>query len=470
MGFSIKRRLLVGLLSITAIVIILATVKNYFDTRHEIEELFDAQLVQAARSLLALSSHELHEQIAYDDQITGEDSTLHDAGPIQIHKYEQSLEFQIWLIGTDRHLAVRSESAPNTPLTDQEKSFTDINVKGTHLRVYALTNEENTIQVQVAENYAEREKLSNAIALQLMASLAIILPLLAILISVVVAKTLEPLNRIAREIEIRGGEDLHAVSDKGVPNEAKPLIKALNQLFNRLHIAFENISRFTADAAHELRTPLAGLKVNTQVALSANDDAVRNEALKIVLSSVDNTVVLVEQLLVLSRLDPEEGLSKNEQTDLHEICEEIIADMATDAIRKKIEIGLDAINPAMVMGRHAMLIILLRNLIQNAIRYTPQQGIIDVTLKQEGAQICLTISDSGPGIPEKEREDVFRRFYRVRGSDAPGTGLGLSIVQRIVEIHQAKLTLATSPHRGLQVNVWFKAGQKQTAQSNIEAA
>jgi len=469
MGFSIKRRLLVGLLSITAVIIILATVKNYFDTRYEIEELFDAQLVQAARSLLALSSHELHEQIAYDDQITGQDSALHESGPIQIHKYEQSLEFQIWLVG--RHLAVRSESAPDTPLTDQEKTFTDIYVKGTHLRVYALTNEENTIQVQVAENYAERETLSNAIALQLMASLAVILPLLAILISVVVTKTLEPLNRIAREIEIRGGEDLHAVSDKGVPNEAKPLIAALNQLFNRLHIAFENISRFTADAAHELRTPLAGLKVNTQVALSANDDAVRNEALKIVLSSVDNTVVLVEQLLLLSRLDPEEGLSKNEQTDLHEICEEIIADMATDAIRKKIEIGLDAINPAMVMGRHAMLIILLRNLIQNAIRHTPQQGIIDVTLKQEGAQICLTISDSGPGIPEEEREDVFRRFYRVRGSDAPGTGLGLSIVQRIVEIHQAKLTLATSPHRGLQVNVWFKASQKQTAQSdNTEAA
>ena len=257
---------------------------------------------------------------------------------------------------------------------------------------------------------------------------------------------------------------MHAVSDIDVPNEAKPMVTALNHLFSRLRIAFENISRFTADAAHELRTPLAGLKVNTQVALNATDDAVRNEALKIVLSSVDNTTVLVEQLLMLSRLDPEEGLEKNEHTDLHKICEEIIADMATDAIRKKIEIGLDAINPAMVMGRHAMLIILLRNLIQNAIRYTPSQGIVDVTLKQEKDQICLTVADSGPGIPENKREDVFRRFYRAHGSDTPGTGLGLSIVQRIVEIHQAKLTLSTSPHGGLQVNVWFKS-----APSDIEA-
>jgi len=463
MGFSIKRRLLVGLLSITAIVIVLATINNYFDTRHEIEELFDAQLVQAARSLLALSSHELHEQLAFNDQKTSPDSALHEAGPIQIHKYERSLEFQIWLV--DRHLAVRSESAPNTPLSNKEKTFTDINVNGTHLRVYALTNEENTIQVQVAENVAEREKLSNSIALQLMASLAVILPLLAILISVVVAKTIAPLNRIASEIEMRGGDDLHAVSDNDVPNEAKPMVTALNQLFNRLRIAFENISRFTADAAHELRTPLAGLKVNAQVALNATDDAVRNEALKIVLSSVDNTTVLVEQLLMLSRLDPDAGLGKNEHTNFHKICEEIIADMATDAIRKKIEIGLDAINPAMVMGRHAMLSILLRNLIQNAIRYTPPQGIIDVSLKQENEQICLTVSDSGPGIPEKEREDVFRRFYRVHGSDTPGTGLGLSIVQRIVEIHQAKLTLTTSPHGGLQVTVWFKA-----APNSIEMA
>jgi len=456
MSFSIKRRLLVGLLSVSAVICVIASVKSYFETRHEIEELFDAQIVQSARSLLALSSHELYEQLAYLDE-QSKDPAANESKPIQIHKYEQSMDFQIWLMGS--HLAVRSESAPNSPFTRKEKTFSDINLNGSQLRVYALSNEDNTIQVQVAENYAERDRLSNSISMRLMGSLSVMLPLLGILISVMVTRTMEPLNRIAREIESRTGDDLQPVNDNDIPDEAKPMITALNHLFERLQVAFENISRFTADAAHELRTPLASLRVNTQVALNAKEEHMRNDALNDVISSVDHATVLVEQLLVLSRLDPESGLYKNEHTDLKNLTEHIVAQQATDAIKADIDIGLDAKAPTYVFGKSGMISILIRNLIENAIHHTPEHGVIDISLNMENDKVKLSVADSGPGIPAHEREDVFRRFYRIKGNDKPGTGLGLSIVQRIVELHQAQIALGKSKLGGLQVDVWFEAAE-----------
>ena len=251
MNLSIRQRLLFGLLSLMIVSCSITLVKNYFDTRHEIQELFDAQLAQAARVLLELSAHELYEQLAYAAQ-QGEDISEHI--PTQIHKYQQEIDFQIWIRGG--LMAVRSENAPPNPFTNVDEQFADRVFNQQKWRVYSLSNDAGTIRVQVGQHYAERDLLSNSISTRLLTSFGIMLPLLALLILVSVGQAMAPLKKITNQIENRQIDNLQAISLSRVPHEVVPMIKALNSLFQRLHSAFENIILFTANAAHELRTPL----------------------------------------------------------------------------------------------------------------------------------------------------------------------------------------------------------------------
>ena len=456
---SIRKRLIVSLLTLVAITFFATIAKNYIDTRSEIQDLLDAQLSQSAHVLLAISAHELYEQLAFVEK-DGEEGKGGVAAQIHthVHKYEQETDFQIWTM--DGRLAVRSEHMPKLLMSNESDIFIDREVDGKRWRVYSITNEERTIQVQVAQLHLSRDQLSDSISIRLITLLALVLPVLAFLIYVTVGNALKPLNKIAAEIANRQRESLEPINVTDAPVESHAMISALNDLFGRLQKAIENITLFTANAAHELRTPLAVQKIHAQVALQATTEEGRNEALNEIVHSVERATSLVDQLLTLSRLDPHGELSKDDCVNVCDVTEEVLADLAPTTIDKNIELGLDAPHDCKVRGREGLINILVRNLVENAIRHTPSGGKIDVSVHPREGNAILTISDNGPGIPEEEREYVFERFYRTSDNEEIGTGLGLSMVKRIIEIHDAEIHLADSELGGLMVEVQFELAKQ----------
>lgn len=457
MNRSLRRRLLVFLLSATVAVWAESTFLSYVDSRREIEAVFDAQLVQSAKALLLLSRHELFEQLSYEAAKGRPPSEMDERVMGSTHPYEQSVAFQIWIDG-DR-LAARSASAPNEPLTDVTNTVASREINGARWRIYAVADPNLGITVQVGERTERREQLIDAIALRRIISLLVALPLLASLIWFAVGQALRPLNRIANEVGARRVDSLEPVStEQPVPEETQPLVAALNALFARVKLALDNERRFTADAAHELRTPLAALKTQAQVALQASSDGERRTALQAVLAGVDRATHLVAQLLTLARLDPEAQRNKPVTmtvVDLCDVARDTLADMAPRAIEKRIDLGLQEPCGGRVYGNVDMLGIMLRNLVENALRYTPEGGRVEVVVNEAVQGPTLWVLDSGPGIPEEDRQKVFDRFYRRLGTSEPGSGLGLSIVKRILEIHGALPRLERSALGGLSFEVRF---------------
>ena len=453
MNVSIRKRLLIGLLSLISIACFFTLGKNYFDTRTEISELMDAQLAQSARVLLEISAHELYEQLAYMAQQSDGQGDVSEHIDVQVHKYQQEIEFQIWT--ADGRLAVRSSNAPISPLTDEDEVYGERTIDGVVWRVYSVVNGDNTLRVQVGEHYDKRTALSNSISVRLIASFGLILPLLAVLIFVTVGKAMQPLRDVARQIQDREFNNLQPVETGQVCAEALPMVNALNGLFKRLQSSFEEIVLFTSNAAHELRTPLAAQKVNAQVAMQTADEHKRNEALKEVVDSIDRATHMVEKLLTLARLDPQGSLYSNEDIDLSRIAEEQLSELGVEALDKNIELSLDASDKCIVRGDQSMAGVLIRNLVENAIRYTPEKGTVRVKIESKKNMCDIVVEDSGPGIPEDQFEKVFKRFYRVSEDGQKGTGLGLALVQRIIEIHKATVKLGKSELGGLKVEVLF---------------
>lgn len=412
------------------------------EAREEIDKLFDAQLAQSARVLLDLSRHQLHERMEH-----GEDE------PAVTHEYEQKLAFQIWDGST---LLLRSANAPPTPLGKPAEGYGAATVDGTPWRVLTRRDTHGDYMIQVAEPLAGREKLARHIAFKMLLPSLLVLPLLALLLWFAVGAGLKPLASLKREVGRRAAERLDPLETSGVPTEVAPLVESLNDLFLRLQRAFDSERRFTADAAHELRTPLAGLKVQAQVALRATDDETRRAALDNVLRGVDRATHLVEQLLTLARVDPDMAKAGHEPVELRALAASTIVEIAAQAHTARVELVLEDGPPCSISGNAAQLALLLRNLLDNAVRYTPAGGSATVWIGLENGKPVLEVRDSGPGIPAEERERVLQRFYRIAGSAAEGSGLGLSIVQRIAELHGAQLDLADGlASKGLIVKVRF---------------
>lgn len=453
MNPSIRRRLSLGVFLIILLACSLGAAKGYFDARREVNEFLDAQLAQSAHALLELGSHELYEQLAFN---AGIKAPRKEFKP-QIHPYEQHVAFQIWSV--EGHLAVRSPSAPETPLVEVDNQFLDRIVGVEQWRVFSIADKESGVRVQVGEHYDQREVLSNEVASRLLTPLFVSLPLIVIMIWIWIGRAMRPLNKVAAEIAQREPENLQPVTTQGVPQEAMPMVDALNVLLDRVHVAYDNVRLFTANAAHELRTPLAAIKVDSQVALRAEKDDERLAAMRRVERGVGRATSLVEQLLTLTRLEPDAAASEKEAVHLHKLAEELIAELAPAAIRKQVEVSLDDADCCVVSGNPGMLGMLIRNLVENAIRYTPPSGRVDVSLVSVDNTVRLRVADSGPGIPEAERDKVFARFYRGREHEGEnkvnGTGLGLAIVERICELHRARIELGESSLHGLRVDVFF---------------
>lgn len=458
MNHSIRHRLLVILLSTMALVWLVTATTGFVETRHEISELFDAQLAQSAHILHALAGHEIEELGQMDEGLTFHlqeivDGFNHRDG----HKYERLIAFQIWA-PKSQELVLRSLSAPTALLSD-EHGYSDRVINATSWRIFSLKDSDTGFIILVGQSYAIRNELINAVALQHIMPMLLAFPLMAFFIWAGIGQALKPLVRLTSEVGNRAPTNLMPINLTGVPEETRSLVGAINKLFARLQDAFTNERRFTADAAHELRTPLAALKTQAQVAQRATDKEQRMRSLDQMLIGVDRTSRLLEQLLTLARVDPETDLRQEEQVDLCLLAAEVMADLAPKAIEKNIELNLEENIKSVVNGHSDSLHILLRNLIDNAIRYTPEGGSVEVTINTYNDVVQLMIADSGTGIPEEERERIFERFYRRTGTKAAGSGLGLSIVKRIADLHQARIQLTDAKLGGLCVIMQFPAAE-----------
>ncbi len=457
MRSSLRRRLLITLLSITAVIWLFSAWLNYSDTRHEIGELFDAQMAQTARTLLSVAGHELSE-LSDTRRFVG-NTHIHFSGDTRFsaagHEYEHKMSYQLWQ-EPEHTLMMRSFNAPETPLNTLENGYSTQIIDGEEWRVFSLLDPEDGFMVKIGEALAIRDELTETVALRIGLPILFLLPLMALLLLLGVNQTLRPLNILARSVSNRSPSSLEAVDDRDAPCEIMPLVEALNRLFLRLSRAFESERRFTADAAHELRTPLAALKIQAQVAKRSNDDEARNQALNKLLEGVERASHLVEQLLTMARVDPETSSALHSEIRLDRLCEEMMASYVPHAGNKNIELELDVDGVTVLAGMQESLEILLRNLLDNAIRYTPEGGRVSVRLVQcANGAIELHVGDSGPGIPESEHGRIFDRFYRLAGQKTEGSGLGLSIVQRIAELNRAEVSLGKSELGGLEVTVHF---------------
>lgn len=426
--FSLRRRLLALLLGGVAAAWLVTMVFSYIDAHHEVDELFDAQLAQAAQTLLALAAHD-------------RDHDIEDFGEAA-HKYQRRLRFQIWR--ADGKLMMRSNNAPETALT-ATSGFSETHDDDGHWRHFSRWNNERTLEVQVSENHHIRDELIGHIAWRLLFPALFGLPLIGLWVWLATRQGLTPLRDIASQIASRAPQQLQALSPGSAPEEIRPMLEALNSLFLRVETALESERRFTADAAHELRTPLAALQAQLQVAMRARDNEERDRSLRQLQSGLTRASHLVDQMLQLARLDPESGLPNAQTVDLAEITESVCAELGILILDKNLDFDFTSEPGCTVTGQGEWLRVLIRNLVDNAIRYTPVGGRVRVSIGRTAGSCRLEVTDSGPGIPAAERAAVLRPFHRLNESEQPGSGLGLAIVTRIAELHGAHLELADSP-------------------------
>ncbi len=443
---SIRRFLLISLLVSITIASSISAVGNYLLDKQVIQPHLDEQLPKLL-SFIDL----LNQSSKVDAKMQAKIAAFLNQTPTA----EKNVLFQIW--NKDGKLLLSSPKSSAEPLFNSPIGFSDRQINGNDWRIYAANDKTLHEKIVVAELYDIRNKLADDITRNNGYILLVTYPIFGLLIWIIVGLALRSITRVTSEISNRASTYLEPVEATNIPIEIKPLVTELNQLFIRLKLAFDRNRRFAADAAHELRTPLAALKTQAQVALKSANEADRNNALHKVVLSVDRSSHVVTQLLTLSRISQEEALNDIRPIDLHKLAAEIIAYLVPIALEKNIEIEL-APPPAdtMVLGNDIALGILIRNVVDNAIRYTPQHGAVKVQIIDNKQQIILRFTDTGPGIPVELRERVFERFFRILGTTESGSGLGLAIVSQIAELHHAQITLSTpASGTGLQFDVAF---------------
>lgn len=438
---SLKQRLLLLALTTVVLVWLGAATFTYFDAREEFNEILDAHLAQSATLLVVQASHEL-------DEIETEHTPM-------LHKYSRRVAFQIWQNG--KVLRLHSANAPEQPLSDRDHGFSDKVIDGHRWRVFSTWDESGKNLIHVAEHAEARDELARGVAGNLLKPLLFSLPLLAFLLWMAVTRSLRPLVKLTNEVAQREPDNLAPLDAGTAPREVAPLIDRLNKLFVRFDASMQKERRFTADAAHELRTPVAGIKAQAQVARAAANEAERIHALDNAILGCDRAAHLIDQLLTLARIDT----LSDEATvpcQLRTIAAEVIAAIAPTALNQNVHLELTQGDEVEVRGNPVLLRILLRNLIDNAVRHTPQGSSVRVDVTQDREGSCLSVIDNGAGLPEPELAKLAERFYRPVGTNANGSGLGLSIVKRVAETHAASLQIAPNKDgQGLSVTVTFKS-------------
>jgi two-component system sensor histidine kinase QseC len=435
---SLKKRLLLPVLGIIALVWTSAVVLTYRDARNELDEVLDAHLAQAAS---LLDAQTLHRHGAVDT----------DHAP-QLHKYSRQVAFQIW--ETNGKLGLHSINAPDEPLAAFAPGFSNRMIDAHRWRVFTTWDSDQDHLIQIAERADRREHLAREIAGHLLLPLLITLPVLAVLLWLAITKALRPLVGLADEVERRAPGNLTPLDPGRAPAEIAPLIQRLNVLFERIRDSLDSERCFTADAAHELRTPVAAIRAQAQVARGAAEDAERIHALDKAIAGCDRATHLIEQLLTLARLDATREQTK-EPCALRTIAGEVIAEMAPTALGNHIQLELADGPDLTVPGQPGLLRVLLRNLLNNAIHHTGPGTVVTVQPDTLGGKPVLRVFDNGPGVNPETLAHLSERFYRPLGTRGDGSGLGLSIARRIAELHQAEFRLSSPPDSGLHIDIVF---------------
>lgn len=463
MTYSIRKYLLINLLLALFVTSILNGIGDFYLDRKDIEKHLDTLLAQAAFSLKALMGEDIHardlSQIQHALQnipISTKPSPDLDEREREELELKGKFQFQIW--ADDGILLLHSARAPKLPLSSGDEGYSTKEINKMPWRVYTTYDAKLRITVVVAERLDFRKQLAIEVSKNDLFIVLLIIPISGLLIWLIIGKGLWSLKRVTDEVSARKPGFLEPVSTEKVPSEIKPLVDELNKLFLKLHEALEREKRFAADAAHELRTPLAALKTQAQVALFAKDDEDRKETIRNIISGVNRSAHVVQQLLTLSRLIPgAPGMGDVGEVNLSALAAEVIGEHVPLADKKNIEIEMKSDPESVKLNANAAALgILLRNLIDNAIRYTPEKGTVTVELSEKRNKAILRVIDNGPGIPAELRARVFERFFRVLGNKTTGSGLGLAIVQQIAELHGATVKLGTpATGKGLQVEIIF---------------
>ncbi|MFV2060020.1 MAG: ATP-binding protein [Gammaproteobacteria bacterium] len=440
--------------------------RSYRAANHEVEELFDAQLAQSSRSLQAIVLHNIKSVDNYSAQeildypiTTANTDSQNEYDLRNGHSYERKMAFQLWE-SRDR-LVLRSASAPIVPLdvnamSPKFRGFSDVLIHEEKWRVFSLWDKNFQYLIQVGERYAIRDELTGEIVETFLLPSVTSIPILALMIWFGIGRGLSPIRKVAKEVTRRDTAHLEPIKLKNVPLEILPLIEELNGLFNRVHTAMEKERRFTDDAAHELRTPLAALKIQAQVVKAAKTNSEKATAINNILASVDRATHLVQQMLTLARLGSEDKHQNTNPINIHKTSEELIAQLALRAIEKNINLSFHCKDEFIIYGETANFEILLTNILNNAINYTPKDGHIDVEIDDTENSIRLSVTDTGIGIAEKDQERVFERYYRIRDSTVEGCGLGLTISKQCAEQLNAIIKFIKPKNGiGLTVNVLF---------------
>jgi len=370
--------------------------------------------------------------------------------PDEVPQYD--FVVQVWTMSGERIY----QSNPGVMLpTVATLGFETANTPGGPWRVFTVIARE--LVIQVGQPIAVRESRAARLALRTLAPFGVLMPGLALLVWWIVGRALEPVRTVTALVAARRPGSIEPLPQAGLPDEIRPLVAALNDLLSRLDASIEHERAFIADAAHELRTPLTALDLQLQTLASAADEESRARALAELRAGVGRATRLVAQLLSLAR---EEHGPRPEAASvaLAPLAVGIIEEMLTIADRKHIDLGLGAADPVAVRGDPESLRTLLRNLVDNALRYTPAGGRVDVSVRRQGANAVLDVADNGPGIPDHERQRVFDRFYRMPGTSSTGSGIGLALVRAIALRHQGRIELATAPGgAGLAVRISLPA-------------
>ncbi len=445
---SLRARLLLLVSLATLLIYVLAALLSYRQARHEVQELMDGQLVKSARLLLA--------------QAAGEPAWLNRLADIvasqrgaRVRRGELTLEFIV--TRGDGTLVARSPQAPDLAV-GKELGFANVESRGHPWRTLSLATADGSQRVLVAQSIERRNKEALEIATKTVLPLGVLLPLMIVLIYFSVRRGLKPLEELAAAVAARSPENLAPLVPNATLRETLPLVGALNRLFGRLAATLENERRFTADAAHELRTPLAALKIHAQVALASGEPQQSRAAVAKVIAGADRATRLVEQLLRLARLDPVIALPDPRPVDLVALATTLVEDFRLQGEGDGHPVHLSVEATPEVSGDRDLLAVALRNLLDNALRYG---GGSAVTLRvgSEYGQPFLEVSDGGPGVAPADLPRLVERFYRGRDVTAEGSGLGLALVRRVAELHGARLEIENLPAGGFAARLrWCTLG------------
>jgi len=463
---SIRHFLIVNLLLTATIISLLIVFGNLMLSQNDIQKHLDHQLQQTAYLLYEILEDCYHHHLPGNHIINAKDYQFTHSLNNTLSKAKQPLMFDQYqfLIWNKENLTLKSIHAPLLAKPNQQ-GFKTMLIHKRKWRIYTYHHKKSTLTITITEPVIIREKLVKSMTHHNILILLLAYPIFGALIWFIVNYSLNSLKKLTNALVKRSATQLDPITDlMRIPIEIQPLIEALNQLFLRLNKAFMRNKQFSADAAHELRTPLAALKTQAQVAIRSITEKERQESLKKVMLGADRCTHIVQQLLALSRLGSENISFDKQKINLTNIAAEIIAQLVPVALEKNIDIEMNQSQKNIQLnGNETAISILIRNLVDNAIRYTPEGGKVTIDVQQQPTYTMLKVTDNGPGIPIALHSRIFERFYRVLGSQSSGSGLGLAIVKQVAQLHHATIKLGTPKSgQGLIIRIIFPKLENST--------